>query len=62
MNKPLWVLVIVIAIVLLYQFVVRPVQMDKKLQDCLYGAGVNYVTTDAEMAAYNANCYRQYGH
>ena len=61
-NKALWLLVVVIAIILLYQFVVRPMQMDKKLQDCLYGAGVNYVTTDAQMAAYNANCFKQYGH
>jgi len=61
-SKAVWTLVIVISIALLYQFVVRPMQMDKKLRDCLYGAGVNYVTTAQELAAYNAGCYQEYGH
>lgn len=60
-NKAVWLLVIVIAVVLLYQFVVRPMQMDKKLEACLYGAGVNYVTTDEQLAAYKAECFQKYG-
>lgn len=60
-TKAVWTLIFVIVVVLLYQFVIRPMQMDKKLSECLYGRGVTWVTNDEQLAAYKADCYRQYG-
>ena len=56
------VLVVAISIAILYQFVIRPIQRDQRLEDCLYGgAGSAWVQTDKDLETYKAECFKKYG-
>lgn len=60
MNKTLSICLILIAISLFYYFVIRPMQQDKKLEDCLYGAGVTLEEGDTYQR-YEQACIQKYG-
>lgn len=60
-SKAVWILVVVVSVVLLYQFIFRPMHMDAKLEECLYGAGVTWVVTDEDWANYKETCFKKYG-
>jgi len=52
------IFVIVLSVVLVYQFIIRPIQMDNKLEKCLYGAGVS---SDVDLDSYKNFCFKKYG-
>jgi hypothetical protein len=60
MNKIISISILVVAIVLLYSFVIRPIQRDKKLEECLYGAGVTLAPEDT-YERYEQACIQKYG-
>lgn len=53
--------IVVVLIIVCYQFIVRPIQRDRKLESCLYGAGVTWVETANDLREYKDDCYRKYG-
>ncbi len=61
MNKPLWTLVIVISIVLIYQFILHPLQMDRALDTCLQGDKITYGQTIEDSRKYDNFCFQRYG-
>lgn len=60
MNRIISISVILIAIAIIYNFVVRPIQQDKKLEKCLYGAGVTLAEGDTYQR-YEQVCIQKYG-
>ncbi len=60
MNKIISISILLIAIAALYNFVLRPIQQDKKLEECLYGAGVTLAEDDTYQR-YEQTCIQKYG-
>jgi hypothetical protein len=60
MNKMISISVLIISLVFLYHFVIRPIQQDRKLEECLFGAGVTL--GDGETYEdYEKACIQKYG-
>jgi len=50
--------IILISISFFYQFIIRPIQRDNKLEDCIYGKGVS---SDIDLEKYYDMCFKKYG-
>lgn len=53
-------LAIAASISMLYAFVYRPIERDKKLEECLYGAGVT-LPDNVSYEDYEKRCLEKYG-
>lgn len=61
MNKSILMLVIVVSIIMLYQFVIKPIQTDKKLQECLSIPTQNATGTPEQIKDFEDYCFKKYG-
>ncbi len=61
MKKSVFILAIVFSIVLIYQFIVRPIQSDKKLQECLNVPIRNATGTPQQIKDFEDYCFKKYG-
>jgi len=59
-KKIITIFIIVLSVVLIYQFIIRPIQKDNKLEKCLYGAGVTLEPGDTYQR-YEKSCIEKYG-
>ncbi len=58
--KAMWILVIVVSVVLLYQFIFLPIQMNKKLQECLSIPSLNGTGTQDQVKEFEDYCFKKY--
>lgn len=61
-NKAIYILAAVVCIVLVYQFIVRPIQKDSSLENCLERAEMTPLSSEREVYVSNREaCFKQYG-
>ena len=58
MKTVVTIFLMILSISLAYYFIIRPIQRDNKLEECLYGAGIS---ADVDLEKYQNLCFKKYG-